>query len=216
MKILRMESLLSAFKRSAQHQLNVRLPYLAHYFGNFHLLEDRRLLEQVIFPYIADQNSIQRVVFAGCDWYTKPYERHFRKKEYSTLEIDPKKRKYGARLHVSDALWNLPNHVPAGFFDTIICNGVFMITAVEKREEAEACFQACYQCLRSKGLFILGWNDTLELRPYPPEESEILTKFERFSFPPWSTARYLTNTDYRHVYSFFVKPEEDREEIALG
>jgi len=186
--------------------IQTRLPSLARHIDPFHRVEDRRLLVEVIFPYLVADQSIRRILFVGCDWYTKPYEKDFRSKEYWTLEIDPQKRKYGAKRHIVDSLWNLPRHVTPGYFDAIICNGVFMITAIETREAAEPAFLACHICLRSGGLFVLGWNDTAELRPYPPEESETLAKFEPFVFPPLSTERHLTNTAYRHVFSFFVKP----------
>jgi hypothetical protein len=193
-------------RQRVQHLIRTRLPGLAHHVDALHLLEDRRLLVEVIFPYVNDDPGIRKILFVGCDWYTKPYEKIFRRKEYWTLEINPEKRRYGAERHIVDALWNLPRHLAPGYFDAIVCNGVFMVTAIETREHAEPSFMACHASLRSGGLFVLGWNDTAELRPYPPEESESLARFERFVFPPLSTDRHLTNTDYRHVYSFFVKP----------
>lgn len=193
-------------KRRIQHLIRTRTPGLARHLDGFHRIEDRRILEEVIFPYLAGDRRMRKLLFIGCDWYTKSYEDYFKRCEYWTIEIDPKKRKYGSKRHIIDALWNLPEHFDCGYFDAIICNGVFMITAIEKRDEAERAFGACYTCMRRRGLFILGWNDTSELRPYPPEESEVLTKFDKFTFPPLETNRYLTNTDYRHVYSFFTKP----------
>src|ERR1700756_174591 len=39
--------------------------------------EDRRVLEQVIFPHFLALPGVDRVLFVGCDWYTKHYERAF-------------------------------------------------------------------------------------------------------------------------------------------
>jgi len=186
--------------------MRMHAPWLARYIGNFHLGEDRILLESTIFANLRDDADMNRILFVGCDWYTKPYESMFQTKEYWTLEIDAKKRRYGARRHVADALKNLGHHVKAGYFDAIVCNGVFMRTAIDTREEAEPSFEACHRCLRPGGWFILGWNDTDELRPYRPSESPALAAFEPAVFPALGVSEFLTNTDYRHTYTFYKKP----------
>ena len=43
--------------------------------------EDRRLLERDILPWFAAQPLVTRVLFVGCDWYTKHYERAFTGRE---------------------------------------------------------------------------------------------------------------------------------------
>jgi SAM-dependent methyltransferase len=181
-------------------------PLLFRRVSAFHLTEDRKLLELVILTYLRDAPDVKRILFVGCEWYTKPYERLFRSKEYWTLEIDPRKRRYGASRHVVDALKNLELHVRACHFDAIVCNGVFMKTAIETREEAELSFDTCRRCLRSGGWFVLGWNDTDDLRPYSPSESPGLAKFERAEFPPLGVSEYLSDTSYRHTYTFYKRP----------
>ena len=201
-----MRAVIRRAKQSVQELIRSRAPGLAWHIDPFHRFEDRRVLIDVIFPYLIGDPGVQRVLFVGCDWYTKPYERRFSRKEYWTLEVEDNKRRYGAKRHIVAPLRSLAAYVAPAFFDAIICNGVFMVTAIETPEEAEPSFVACYTCLRPGGLFILGWNDTAELRPYPPEESETLARFRPFLFPSLATHRYLTDTGYRHVYSFFVKP----------
>src|SRR5882762_2282845 len=51
--------------------------------------DDRRVLEQIILPYFAERSEFSRVLFVGCDWYTRGYARIFRAKTYITLEIEP-------------------------------------------------------------------------------------------------------------------------------
>lgn len=191
--------------RTIRALLRRHAPVLARRLGTFHLTEDRRLLETVILAQLRDDPEVRRLLFIGCEWYTKPYERLFTSKDYWTLEIDPDKRRYGARHHVADALRNLAHHAPADYFDAVVCNGVFMRTAIETREDAEASFAACRHCLRPGGLFVLGWNDTAELRPYPPSESPELAKLKRAVFAPLATDEYATATSYRHTYTFFRK-----------
>jgi len=90
------------------------------------LNEDRHVLEQVIFPYFLCRKQYQNVLFVGCHWYTKGYNRYFvERKNYWTIDIDPRKIKYGARQHVVDGMQNLTRHFHAGTLDLILCNGVF-------------------------------------------------------------------------------------------
>ena len=181
-------------------------PLAARRISTFHLSEDRVVLETKILTQLRDDRAIQRILFVGCDWYTKAYESIFSNKDYWTIEIDPRKRHFGARRHIVDALCNLGDYCPANYFDAIVCNGVFMRTAIETFEEAEASFTACRRCLRPNGWFVLGWNNTDELRPYPPSESPTLATFQRAPFPGLGVAEYTTETSYRHVFSFFRMP----------
>jgi SAM-dependent methyltransferase len=186
-----------------------QIPSFARLFDRdkVHLFPDRALLEQVIFPYFLAKNEFGKILFVGCDWYTKYYEKLCRNKEYWTLEIDPNKRKYGSQRHITDSLSNLSQHFSKNYFDLIICNGVFMVTAMDKREIAEKAFQESFQCLRPGGIFILGWNDTTELRPYYPHESANLARFRPYCFPPLATNQYLTDTHLKHTYNFYQKPQ---------
>jgi hypothetical protein len=193
---------IARFHRHARRIIN----YLSFRRRVYERLEDRRILTSVIFPALRDESTVRRILFVGCEWYTKSYEEVFCEKEYWTLEIDADKRRYGAKHHIVDALRNLDRHVNPEFFDAIICNGVFMKTAIETREEAESSFESCYRCLRSNGWFVLGWNDVDHLRPYNPIESHALGKFRRTEFPVLHTSEYITDTTYRHVYTFFAKP----------
>lgn len=186
--------------------LRKHAPLLFRKVSNFHHTEDRRILETVILAHLLDDPQVGRILFVGCEWYTKPYERMMRSKEYWTLDVDPDKRRFGATRHVCDTLANLDRHFPPGFFDAIVCNGVFMKTAIEKREEAELSFNVCRRCLREGGWFVLGWNDIDWLRPYPPSESGELAHFDLTVFPPMGVTEYLTDTAVRHTYTFFRKP----------
>jgi SAM-dependent methyltransferase len=202
-----MDTMVLQLRSRVRDFLRSRAPSLARRLGSFHKTEDRVLLETVILPYFAASSDVGRILFVGCEWYTKPYERPFAAKEYWTLEIDPAKRRFGAGHHIVDSLRNLDRHVPADYFDVIVCNGVFMKTAIETREEAEPSFEACRNALRPGGWFVLGWNDTDELRPYFPSESPALATFLPTEFPPLRAGEHRTNTSYRHTYTFFRKPQ---------
>lgn len=200
------QAIITPAKDVVRDLLRRHAPSLACKLGTFRLSEDRKLLETAILAHLRDDPETQRLLFVGCDWYTKPYGRMFASKEYWTLDIDSAKRRYGGARHLVDALRNLRIHAAAGYFDAIVCNGVFMKTAIETPEEAEPSFAACFECLREGGWFVLGWNDTDELRPYPPSQSKMLARFERAAFPPLGVREYATRTSYRHTYTFFRKP----------
>jgi hypothetical protein len=166
--------------------------------------EDRRIMETIILPYFAKRTDLRRVLFVGCAWYTRGYDRVFRGKDYWTIEVDATRAKYGSKKHVVDSVANLRRHFGRGEFDLIICNGVFGF-GLNERADVERTFRACFECLREGGVLVHGWNDIPERVPFPLSECESLALFDRYVFPPLATAEYLTAIFNRHTYSFYVK-----------
>jgi len=167
-------------------------------------VEDRRVLETRILPYFAERAEYARVLFVGCDWYTKPYEQLFAAREYWTLEVDPARRRFGAARHVTDGLENLAAHFAPGYFDVILVNGV-VGWGLNEASAVERAFEACVERLRAGGALVLGWNDLPERRPFPLEESPALRALEPLPLPPLGGARYETRTRNRHVFAVFRK-----------
>jgi SAM-dependent methyltransferase len=165
----------------------------------------RRVLEQIIFPYFTARDEFRTILFIGCDWYTEHYKDVFHAKEYWTIEKDRgRSERYGAPRRVTDGLHHLTHYFGSDYFDLIICNGVFG-WGLDSREEADASLDACLHCLRPGGVFILGWNDVPERRPFAPEECKTLRKFVPYLFPPLTTSHYLTKNTNRHIYDFYAK-----------
>ena len=93
---------------------------------NFYLAtEDRRVLEQVIFPYIVARSDLNRILFVGCEIYTRGYAGIFRHKDYQTLDVNAQHRIYGARKHIVDSFERISEYYTEGALDVVICNGVF-------------------------------------------------------------------------------------------
>ena len=179
--------------------------------------EDRRVLEQVIFPHFLGDRTCQDILFVGCDWYTKGYGAWFAGKNYWTIEVDPALRKFGAEQHIVDSLQNIPRHFPRGTLDLIICNGVFG-WGLDAASDVEKALRACYDTLRDGGILLAGVDGVEERRPYALETSDALRAFAPYIFPPLDTADYLTDTPYRHRFLFFRKPRagaDDRRALAL-
>jgi SAM-dependent methyltransferase len=174
-------------------------------FDVFHLTPDRLILEEEIFPYFINRKEFQRVLFVGCEWYTKPYNKYFKNKEYWTIEIEPKRAKYGAKKHIIDSITNLSEHIQNNYFDAIIFNGIFYLGEVDKKDEVEKAVDQCYEALKSSGIFVVGWNDTEKIVPFPLTEIDSLSQFQPYIFPALGKQSYLTKANNRHTYSFYMK-----------
>jgi SAM-dependent methyltransferase len=173
-------------------------------------LEDRRVLEQVMLPYFLQEDAYRDVLFVGCGWYTKGYNRHFEeKKNYWTVDINPWRKRYGAKQHIVDGLQHLDKHFSPGVLDLILCNGVFG-WGLDEKADVEQAFRACRDCLREDGVLVIGWNDIEERRPFALAECQSLRAFQPFVFPPLGTSEYLTDTSYRHTYTFYIKQRGGR------
>lgn len=168
--------------------------------------EDRRVLEQVIFPYYTARSDIYSVLFVGCDWYTSHYEKaFFRAHDFWTIEPFEGARKFGSRRQHIVASWErLDAHFEEGYFDLIIANGVYGF-GLDTREQCEAAFATSYSRLRKGGHLVFGWNDTPDRTPVPLPEIASLGRFTPWTFPAFASSRYLTDTPHRHVYDFYLK-----------
>lgn len=166
--------------------------------------KDRRVLEAVILPHFANCEDFKRILFVGCAWYTRGYGRIFRDKQYSTLDADPAKSRWGAQRHICDSLVRVASHFSEGTLDVILCNGVFG-WGLDAKPDVEAAFQGCHQCLRPGGVFMLGWNDVPKRRPFPLESCESLRSFQPYRFAPFETNCHRTGTRNKHTYSFYCR-----------
>jgi SAM-dependent methyltransferase len=167
--------------------------------------EDRRILEQVVFPYFLSLPRTHRVLFIGCDWYTKHYQRaFFSDRDYWTLDVSPKARKFGGTQHILDGVEQLEKHFTEGSVDLIFCNGVYGF-GLDGLEECERAIDACRATLRDGGYFVFGWDDIPARTPVPLDAIKALRRFERFPVQPLGSWRYCTETPYRHTYDFYRK-----------
>ena len=62
-----------------------------------------------------------------------------------------------------------------------------------------------HQCLRADGVFINGWDDVPEHRPFEMDSLEALKGFKPWTFPPLETPRFLCEEqDLRHTFDFYL------------
>ena len=88
-------------------------------------LEDRDILERIIFPYILSHSNPKTILDIGREGYEKFYNKFFAGRELWTLDIDPKQKEFGAKHHITDDVSNLKKHFKNNYFDFILMNGVF-------------------------------------------------------------------------------------------
>jgi hypothetical protein len=169
---------------------------------------DRLVLEDIIIPFYVTR-GVGRVLFVGTDWFTKHYERYFAGSDYWTIEVEPRRRRFGARQHIVDSLENLDRYFPASHLDLIVCNGVFG-WGLDEPEACERAFQQCYYCLRDQGVLVMGWNEVPEHNPVALESIRSLAQFARLEDSPLGTWRYAVPASARHVYDFYMKNSDER------
>ena len=157
---------------------------------------DRRLLEETVLPGYAADASLGRLLFVGCDWYTREYVELFapRRERYRTVDIDPAKARFGAPGHVIAPMQEIDRHFAPGSIDVIVANGVYGF-GIDDRAGLGAAFAAARAVLRPGGTLVLGWNDVPALAPFDPEAVAGEAGFERDRA---QSARRLAHDD-RHA-----------------
>jgi hypothetical protein len=177
--------------------------------------EDRRVLEEVIFRHYCSLPDVYTILFVGVDWYTRHYERfYFSDKDFWTIDKSPRRRRYGAKQHLTCALEDLIPHLPLEYFDLIVCNGVHGF-GLNTREQCERAFNVCHELMREKGTLVIGWSDGPTQAECSLGEVQSLRKFIPVAMPVLGTHRYATASHtHHHVFQFYEKPPRRRRPDA--
>jgi len=162
---------------------------------------DRVVLETVIFPELLLKPEYRRILFVGCAWYTLHYPRLFARKEFSTLEIDPRNACFGAARHHIDSCEHVDRYYEPGTLDCIVCNGVFGF-GLNDPDAIERTFLGMHRVLRPAGLLVFGWNDMPATRPMPIDGIHSLQHFEPVEFPPLGCSVYHSDSGNGHRFHF--------------
>ena len=170
-----------------------------------HKAKDRVMLDELILPRLAARPEYRRVLFVGCDWYTEHVATLFGGREYWTLEVDPRRARYGSERHIVGRLEDLERHFPSASLDLIICNGVIGWGLNDQRE-IEASLKACARTLDTSGVLLLGWDDVPEKRPVDVEALVSTLSFVPMSPPGLDGPRIETGTYARHTFGFWRRP----------
>jgi SAM-dependent methyltransferase len=167
--------------------------------------EDRRVLEELIFPYYAGNIAFTKILFVGCAAFTSHYQReYFADKDFWTIEPEPYQARFGSTNHVMATIEDAAKHFQAGYFDVIFFNGVYG-WGLDTLAQGEAAFAACHTCLRDGGHVVFGWNDVPQRTPFGLDKIQSRKSFNRLYFPPLQGVQYFTDTRQRHVFDFYQK-----------
>jgi len=165
--------------------------------------EDRDVLERIIIPYILSRYNPEAILDIGREDYQHFYNQFFKNKELWTIDIDPDKRQFGAKNHVTDDISNIRNHFKSNYFDFILMNGVFG-WGLNNKKKIEKTFDSIHEILRPNGILVLGWNDVPDLTPIALSQVKSLKKLETFIFKPLKTNSFKSKTG-EHTYNFYIK-----------
>ena len=163
---------------------------------------DRKVLDTVILPPLIQDPLCRRVVFVGCDWYTRHYEDMFSTQDYWTIEVDPARARFGARQHVVGPMTEIGDRFAPGSVDLVVCNGVIG-WGLNDPDEVEASLRACARALRPGGVLLIGWNDIPEKRVIDLGSLAALREFH--PFPVAGRSVFETATYNRHTFSLYQK-----------
>ena len=174
---------------------------------------DRTVLENAILPFYQLSPDHNHIVFVGCDWYTAGYARLFAHKALWTIDIDPRKGRYGAPHHLVAPMKNIAYQFAPASVDLVLCNGVIG-WGLDTKAECEASIAAAASVLRPGGHLVIGFNDRPPHVPVRLEDIEALDAFEPFTFEPLSASEHRVDHELCHVFRFYRKPSYGKPSIA--
>ena len=170
---------------------------------------DRVVLERQLLPAFAADASLRSLLFVGCGRYTRHYAALFApaSERFRTLDIDPRRARFGHTGHVVAALQDVEQHLPAASLDGVVCNGVYGFGIYDRDELAKA-LRASFAVLRPGGTLVLGWNDVAAFAPFDPLEVALAAGFVRDPtlLGAW---RVATDTPTRHTFDTYIRAAAD-------
>jgi SAM-dependent methyltransferase len=165
-------------------------------------LPERRYLEESILPTLA-QAGFHRLLFVGCRRYTRHYGRYFNGEsiEYWTADYDAAAAAWGAPgRHIICDIRAIGDHVPAGFFDVVMLNGVFGF-GVDDDAAMNETLAAIHNVLVPGGRLMVGWDR--RLIPDPSGLTKMGQLFRPQAIEPLPAHQSFSES-LEHVYDFFA------------
>jgi SAM-dependent methyltransferase len=165
--------------------------------------EDRRVLEQIIIPFILSRFEPQTVLDIGREPYEAFYNEFYVGRELWTIDWDAARTPFGSPNHIVDDVANVRDHLRECYFDFVLMNGVFG-WGLNQKESIEKALAAVRAILRPGGIFVLGWNDTPDLVPVPLTQVQALKELTPYHFEPLGGTSFKCSSG-EHTYSFYTR-----------
>ena len=175
------------------------------------LTDDRQILEQVIFKELFVSRQYGKILFVGCDSYTRWYPLLFEwagDLTFATVEPEARKKKYGSRRHHTIGRFQDLQEIPSfrHFYDLVIFNGVFGF-GTDMPEDKVRIFETSACLLKPGGVFLIGYNDMEGNYRFDlnlPQENG----FEAFPIPGLHVSDFLTQEQNHHRFVCFRRKNE--------
>jgi SAM-dependent methyltransferase len=165
--------------------------------------EDRRILEQVIIPFVLSRFAPGTVLDIGREPYEAFYNGFFVGRELWTIDSNPQHAAFGSRNHIVDDVANLRDHFAERSFDLVLMNGVFG-WGLNQAPAIEQAIAAIHAVLRPGGLFVLGWNNLPGLVPVPLDQVRALRAFSPYLLEPLNGTSF-TCAPYEHTFNIYTR-----------
>lgn len=165
---------------------------------------DRNVLERIIFPFILSHFNPKTILDVGREDYQGFYNDFFTGRELWTMDVDPERKEFGAKNHITDSCTMVEKHFKKDYFDFILMNGV-MNWGLNRPDSIEKAITGIYNILKPGGIFVLGWNDFHDVEQVKPEQINAFKNFRAYKFPPLKTAKFEC-VNGEHIYNFYIKP----------
>jgi hypothetical protein len=168
--------------------------------------DDRRVLEERIFPALYKDTAIRRILFVGVSEHTRWYPNVFRTRPGLVFETaDPREdaAEFGAgRNHWRERFEDLRGQ--SSPYDVIVLNGVFEY-GTDRPDEKSGSLVAARELLVPGGLLVIGYRDRA---PDPDIDLAMVAKagFEPAPIPGLGTSRHATEHPNGHTYAAFRTP----------
>ncbi|MGE5297506.1 MAG: class I SAM-dependent methyltransferase [Solirubrobacterales bacterium] len=165
--------------------------------------EDRRVLEQIIIPFILSRFEPRTVLDVGREAYEAFYNGFFIGQELWTIDRDPDHACFGSRNHVVGDVADLQDYFADQYFDFVLMNGV-LGWGLNHRPAIEQAMAAIHTVLKPGGIFVLGWNNLPELTPVPLDQIRALREFRPCFLEPLNGASFLCSI-YEHTFNIYTR-----------
>ena len=137
--------------------------------------------------------------------YTQRYGEIFDGREYWTIDPVARLRRYGSERHIVDHLQNLGTHVPPGYFDLVVCNGV-LGWGLNAPEDANTALAACHTHLRARRRSATGVERHRAAQQGIARGHSGVAAIRCGAPRFWQVARWAIDGANRHVFDFYRKP----------
>jgi SAM-dependent methyltransferase len=167
---------------------------------------DRRWLEQVLLPHVAQRSDIVTVLLVGTRWYTRHYPVLLPRQRCISIDIAAAAARHGSpHRHIVDDVRHVECHLAPATVDLVLFNGVFG-WGLNDPVALDQALAALATVLRPRGELVFGWNDDGVHCPFDWRAVPRWRAFEPLCAAAADGRAHLAlATDNHHCFDFFTR-----------